>query len=168
MLFTRHYAVQWRAIPSMAHPRLNIRCIFCSPQADTDWHCMRWTWPSSPGRGREENFRKYWFIDLSMIRKCLYIATITYLDLQELSAESFILGASKKANEARNILVSNIEGKVKMGFSKTDFQIWPWVWTYENQYVKIKAEVTMIYLWCSGGACATRPNLLAPLSKINL
>lgn len=81
-----------------------------------------------------------------MIRKCLYIATITYLDLQELSAESFILGASKKANEARNILVSNIEGKVKMGFSKTDFQIWPWVWTYENQYVKIKAEVTMIYL----------------------
>lgn len=76
----------------------------------------------------------------------LYIATITYLDLQELSAESFILGASKKANEARNILVSNIECKVKLGFRKTDFVIWPWFWTYENQYVKIKAEVTMIYL----------------------
>lgn len=81
-----------------------------------------------------------------MVRKCLYIATITYLDLQDLSAESFILGASKKADEARNILVSNIEGKVKMGFRKTDFEIWPWFWTYENQYVKIKAQVTMIYL----------------------
>ena len=81
-----------------------------------------------------------------MVRKCLYIATITYLDLQELSAESFILGASKKADEARNILVSNIEDKVKLGFRKTDFEIWPWVWTYENQYVKIKAQVTMIYL----------------------
>ena len=81
-----------------------------------------------------------------MVRKCLYIATITYLDLQELSAESFILGASKKADEARNILVSNIEGKVKLGFHKTDFEIWPWVWTYENQCVKIKAQVTMIYL----------------------
>lgn len=81
-----------------------------------------------------------------MVRTCLYIATITYLDLQELSAESFILGASKKANEARNILVSNIEGKVKLGFRKTDFKIWPWEWTYENQYLKIKAQVTMIYL----------------------
>ena len=81
-----------------------------------------------------------------MVRKCLYIATITYLDLQELSAESFILGASNKADKARNLLVSNLEGKVKMGFRKTDFEIWPWVWTYENQYVKIKAQVTMIYL----------------------
>ena len=81
-----------------------------------------------------------------IVRKCLYIATITYLDLQELSAESFILGASKNADEARNILVSNIKGKVKMGFRKTDFEIWPWLWTYENQYVKIKAQVTMIYL----------------------
>ena len=81
-----------------------------------------------------------------MVRKCLYIATITYLDLQELSAESFILKEKKKADEARNILVSNIEGKVKLGFRKTDFEIWPWVWTYENQCVKIKAQVTMIYL----------------------
>ena len=81
-----------------------------------------------------------------MVRKCLYIATITYLDLQELSAESFILGASKKPNEAKDILISNLEGKVKMGFRKDDFEIWPWVWTYENQNVKIKAQVTMIYL----------------------
>lgn len=81
-----------------------------------------------------------------MIRKCLYIATITYLDLQEVSAETFILGASKKADEAKNLLVSNLEGKVKLGFRKTDFEIWPWIWTYENQYVKIKAQVTMIYL----------------------
>ena len=81
-----------------------------------------------------------------MVRKCLYIATITYLDLQELSAKSFILGASKKADEARNLLVSNLEGKVKLGYRKTDFEIWPWIWTYENQYIKIKAEVTMIYL----------------------
>lgn len=81
-----------------------------------------------------------------MIRKCLYIATITYLDLQEVSAETFILGASKKADEAKNLLISNLEGKVKLGFRKTDFEIWPWIWTYENQYVKIKAQVTMIYL----------------------
>ena len=81
-----------------------------------------------------------------MVRKCLYIATITYLDLQELSAETFILGASKNPNEAKNIIISNLEGKVELGFRKTDFEIWPWLWTYENQYVKIKAQVTMIYL----------------------
>ena len=81
-----------------------------------------------------------------MVRKCLYIATITYLDIQEVSAETFILGASKKPDVARNFLISNLEGKVNLGFRKTDFEIWPWVWTYENQYVKIKAQVTMIYL----------------------
>lgn len=81
-----------------------------------------------------------------MLRKCLYIAYITYLDLQEASAETFILGVSKKADEARNLLVSNLEGKVKLGFRKSDFEIWPWIWTYENQYIKIKAQVTMIYL----------------------
>ena len=81
-----------------------------------------------------------------MVRKCLYIAHITYLDLQEVSAETFILGVSKKANEARNLLISNLEGKVELGFRKTDFEIWPWVWTYENQYIKIKAQVTMIDL----------------------
>lgn len=81
-----------------------------------------------------------------MFKKCLYIAYITYHDLQEVSAETFILGVSKKADEARNLLISNLKGKVEMGFRKTDFEIWPWVWTYENQYVKIKAQVTMIYL----------------------
>ena len=81
-----------------------------------------------------------------IVRECLYIATITYLDLQELSAESFVLGASKKADKAKNLLVSNLEGKVELGFRKTDFEIWPWMWTYENQYIKIKAQVTMIYL----------------------
>ena len=78
--------------------------------------------------------------------KCLYIATITYLDLQELSAESFILGASKRSNDAKRFIISNLEGKVELGFRKTDFEIWPWMWTYENQYVKIKAQVTMIYI----------------------
>lgn len=81
-----------------------------------------------------------------MVRNCLYIATITYLDIQEMSAESFILGASKRANKAKDIIISNLEGKVKLGFRKTDFEIWPWEWTYENPYVKIKAQVTMIYL----------------------
>lgn len=168
MLFTRHYAVQRRTITCMAHPRLNLCCIVCSPQADTDWHRMRWTWPSSPGRGREEDIWEYWFIDLIMVKKCLYIAHISYLDLQEMTAESYILGVSKKPNVAKNFIISNLEGKVELGFRKTDFEIWPWMWTYENQYVKIKAEVTMIYLWCSGGAYAPQPNLLAPISKINL
>lgn len=81
-----------------------------------------------------------------MVKKCLYIAHISYLDLQEMSAESFILGVSKKPNEAKNLIISNLEGKVELGFRKTDFEIWPWMWTYENQYIKIKAEVTMIYL----------------------
>lgn len=81
-----------------------------------------------------------------MFRKCLYIAYITYLDLQEISAETFILGVSKKADEAKNLITSNLEGKVKLGFRKSDFEIWPWVWTYENQYIKIKAQVTMVYL----------------------
>ena len=81
-----------------------------------------------------------------MIRKCLHIAFITYLDLQGLSAETFILGASRNPNEAKNLIISNLEGKVELGFRKTDFEIWPWMWTYENQYIKIKAQVTMIYL----------------------
>ena len=81
-----------------------------------------------------------------MVRKCLYIAYITYLDLQEMTAETFILGASKKADVAKNLIVSNLEGKIELGFRKTDFEIWPWLWTYENQYVKIKAQVTMIYM----------------------
>lgn len=81
-----------------------------------------------------------------MFKKCLYIAYITYLDLQDLSAETFILGASKNHKEAKNLIVSNLEGKVELGFRKTDFEIWPWMWTFENQYVKIKAQVTMIYL----------------------
>lgn len=81
-----------------------------------------------------------------MFRKSLYIAYITYLDLQEVSAETFILGASKKPNEAKDLIISNLEGKVKLGFRKSDFEIWPWVWTYKNQYIKIKAQVTMIYL----------------------
>lgn len=81
-----------------------------------------------------------------MFRKSLYIAYITYLDLQEVSAETFILGASKKPNEAKDLIISNLKGKVKLGFRKSDFEIWPWVWTYKNQYIKIKAQVTMIYL----------------------
>lgn len=81
-----------------------------------------------------------------MVKKCLYIAHISYLDLQEMTAESYILGVSKKPNVAKNFIISNLEGKVELGFRKTDFEIWPWMWTYENQYVKIKAEVTMIYL----------------------
>lgn len=81
-----------------------------------------------------------------MLREGLYIAYITYLDLQEMSQEVFILGATKKADKARKLLISNLEGKVKLGYRKTDFEIWPWVWTYENQYIKIKAQVTMIYL----------------------
>lgn len=81
-----------------------------------------------------------------MKKTCLYVATITYLDLQDMSAETFILGASKDPNEAKNIIISNLEGKVELGFRKTDFEIWPWMWTYQNQYVKIKAQVTMIYL----------------------
>ena len=66
--------------------------------------------------------------------------------MQNLSAETFILGASENPNEAKDIIISNLEGKVELGFEKTDFEIWPWLWTYENQYVKIKAQVTMIYL----------------------
>lgn len=81
-----------------------------------------------------------------MVRKCLHIAYITYLDLQDLSAETFILGVSKDPNKAKNIIISNLKGKVELGFRKTDFEIWPWMWTYQNQYVKIKAQVTMIYL----------------------
>ena len=81
-----------------------------------------------------------------MYRKCLYIAYITYLDLQEMSAETFILGVSKRSDVAKNFLFSNLEGKVELGFRKSDFEIWPWVWTYENQYIKIKAQVTMVYL----------------------
>lgn len=81
-----------------------------------------------------------------MFRKCLYIAYITYLDLQDLAAETFILGASKNPSEAKNLIISNLEGKVELGFRKTDFEIWPFMWTYENQYIKIKAQVTMIYL----------------------
>ena len=81
-----------------------------------------------------------------MVKKCLYIAHISYLDLQEMSAETFILGASKNPNEAKNIIISNLEGKVELGFRKTDFEILPWMWTYENQYVKIKAQVSMVYL----------------------
>ena len=64
MLFPRHYAVQWWAIPCMAHPRLHLCCIICSPQADTDWHRIRRAWPSSPGRGREEDIPEYRFVDL--------------------------------------------------------------------------------------------------------
>ena len=48
--------------------------------------------------------------------KCLYIATITYLDLQEMSAETFILGASKRANDAKRFIISNLEGKVEKDF----------------------------------------------------
>ena len=66
--------------------------------------------------------------------------------MQDLAAETFILGASKNPSEAKNLIISNLEGKVELGFRKTDFEIWPWMWTYENQYIKIKAQVTMIYL----------------------
>ena len=73
-----------------------------------------------------------------MFRKCLYIAYITYLDLQDLAAETFILGASKNPNKAKNLIISNLEGKVELGFRKTDFEIWPWMWTYEINTLKSK------------------------------
>ena len=73
-----------------------------------------------------------------MFRKCLYIAYITYLDLQDLATETFILGASKNPNKAKNLIISNLEGKVELGFRKTDFEIWPWMWTYEINTLKSK------------------------------
>ena len=80
------------------------------------------------------------------MEKCLYIATITYLDLQEMEARTFVLGASKKHDDAMKFLLENIQGKLKLGYRKTDFEIHTWGWTFENQYVKILADTHLLYL----------------------
>lgn len=81
-----------------------------------------------------------------MKKSCLYVATITYLDLQDLSAETYILGASEKPSDAKKYLYENLEGKLNMGYRKTGFDIRTWGWTFQNPYVKIKAEIQFLYL----------------------
>ena len=79
-----------------------------------------------------------------MEKKTIYVVTITYVDFQDYSVDTFVEGFSEELSGALAILDSNLQKKIKMGYFPDRFELGPWEWTYKQKFSSIKCEIHQV------------------------
>lgn len=79
-----------------------------------------------------------------MEKKNIYVVTVTYLDLKDLSVTTFVEGYSEELSGARAILDRDRIKKINIGYLPDLFVLSPWQWTYKHKYGSIKCEIHLV------------------------